>query len=148
MALLAQTLQLFTKNAAAGQRNVKNRTVASSIEDADMKSNDNNVIDAPTITRDCSSGRAAWDSRGNSVWEWQTAPGVYSRNADTQRVKALQVADLELLETKAPDGERVFCVSAAQDYPSGAGMNSPSRGTILPEQNPPRTGLIKRLIGR
>jgi hypothetical protein len=113
-----------------------------------MNNDDHNVIDAPTTTRDSRSGRATWDSRGNSVWEWQTAPGIYSRNADTQRVKALQVADLELLETKTPEGERAFSVSPAKDYPSRAGTSLPSRGKITPEQKVQRGGLIGRLMGR
>ena len=75
----------------------------------------NDVIDAPVMTRNQSSGRVAWDERGNSVWEWQTEPGVYSRDADTQRVKALQIADLELLDAPVPGNERVFCGSRAKE---------------------------------
>jgi hypothetical protein len=131
-----------------GRQTVKNWTVTPSIENADMSHHDTDVIDAPAIARDYSSGRAALDSRGNSVWEWQTAPGVYSCNADTQRVKALQIADLELLETKASGTEHAFSVSAGKDYPSRAGMNLPSRGKAVPGQKSPRDGLIKRLIGR
>lgn len=106
------------------------------------------VIDAPAVMHDPSSGRTAWDNRGNSVWEWQTAPGVYSRHADTQRVKALQVADLELVDVPAPGHERVFSGSSAKQYPSRAGINLPDRGKSRPESKPQRSGLIKRLIGR
>jgi hypothetical protein len=131
-----------------GRETSKTGQYTPSLEYADMNSHDNDVIDAPAITRDYSSGRAAVDSRGNSVWEWQTAPGVYSCNADTQRVRALQVADLELLEAKAPGSEHAFGACAAKDYPSRVGINLPSRGKNLPEQKPQRNGLIKRLIGR
>jgi hypothetical protein len=82
------------------------------------------------------------------VWEWQTEPGVYSRHADTQRVKALQIADLELLEASTPGHERVFHVSTAKEYPSRAGINLPDRGKSRPESAPQRSGLIKRWIGR
>lgn len=105
------------------------------------------VIDAPATARDPSSGRTAWDDRGNSIWEWQTAPGVYSRHADTQRVKALQIADLELVDALAPGHERVFSVSA-KEYPSRVGINLPDRGKCRPESKPQRSGLMKRLIGR
>ena len=108
----------------------------------------NDFIDDSDIAYDRSSGRVTWDDRGNSVWEWQTAPGVYSRDADTQRVKTLQMADLELLEAPTRSHERAFCVSRAKDYPSQGGMNLPERGNFQPEDKPQRTGLIKRLIGR
>lgn len=108
----------------------------------------NDVIDVPATARDHSSGRSACDDRGNSVWEWQTAPGVYSRDADTQRVKALQIADLELVDAQAPGHERVFSVSPARDCPSRAGISLPDRGKVRPESAPQRSGLIKRLIGR
>jgi len=120
-------------------------------EYAEMTSKYNDFIDAPTMARDESSGRVAWDDRGNSVWEWQTAPGVYSRHADTQRVKALQIADLELLDIQARGNEHTFCVAAtkeSKDYPSRAGMKLPSRGNTRPQDKAERGGLIKRLMGR
>ena len=46
-----------------------------------------------------SSGRAAYDERGNSVWEWQLETGVYSRDISTQRLKKLDLNDLSIAET-------------------------------------------------
>jgi len=114
-----------------------------------MSSNhDSDFIDTIVIGCDRSSGRVTWDERGNSVWEWQTAPGVYTRDADTQRVKALQIADLELLEANAPSGERAFSVSRARNESSLVSTNFPERGNGQPDEKPQRSGLIKRLIGR
>lgn len=45
------------------------------------------------------SGRAAYDERGNSVWEWQLETGVYSRDISTQRLKKLDLNDLSIAET-------------------------------------------------
>jgi hypothetical protein len=45
------------------------------------------------------SGRAAYDERGNSVWEWQLETGVYSRDISTQRLKKLDLDDLSIAET-------------------------------------------------
>jgi len=45
------------------------------------------------------SGRPAFDRRGTTVWEWQTATGVYSRDASTTLVQSLQVLDLSLEKT-------------------------------------------------
>lgn len=71
-----------------------------------MSTQENNTydsIEAPAFISDSSSGRAAWDERGNSIWEWQTAPGVYSRDISSQQLQALQAAELAILE--APQGD-------------------------------------------
>lgn len=45
------------------------------------------------------SGRASFDERGNSVWEWQLDTGVYSRDVSTQKLKKLEMGDLSIAET-------------------------------------------------
>ena len=53
------------------------------------------------------SGRVSFDSRGNSVWEWQLETGVYSRDVNTQKLKKLDLGDLSIAETgilKQPPG--------------------------------------------
>jgi len=47
------------------------------------------VEESALVGNEKRSGRAVWDSRGNSIWEWQTQPGVFSRDIDTIRLKAL-----------------------------------------------------------
>lgn len=56
------------------------------------------LIDAPDLAVDASSGRATWDERGNSIWEWQTAPGVYSREISAQQMQALEAPHLHLID--------------------------------------------------
>jgi hypothetical protein len=56
------------------------------------------LIDAPDLAFDTGSGRATWDERGNSIWEWQTAPGVYSREISAQQLQALEASHLHLLD--------------------------------------------------
>jgi len=56
------------------------------------------LIDAPDFATATGSGRATWDERGNSIWEWQTAPGVYSREISAQQLQALQESDLHLID--------------------------------------------------
>lgn len=48
-----------------------------------------------------SSGRVAFDSRGNPVWEWETSTGVYDKNVSTQRLKTLEATELSLEQTQA-----------------------------------------------
>lgn len=88
----------------------------------------NDLIEGPHIDKDHRSGRATWDSRGNSVWEWQTAPGVYSGNVDTQRVKVLLRADLELLESKQRDSSADLSSRNAAASPLRAGANLSLKG--------------------
>lgn len=56
------------------------------------------VIDAPEFHATTRSGRPTWDERGNTVWEWQTAPGIYSRDVSTQQLKTLQASELQLVD--------------------------------------------------
>jgi len=53
------------------------------------------------------SGRVAYDSRGNPIWEWQLETGVYSRDVNTQKLKKLDLGELSIAETaiqKRPEG--------------------------------------------
>lgn len=56
------------------------------------------VIDAPELTETTRSGRATWDERGNTIWEWQTAPGIYSREVSAQQLQTLQANELKLVD--------------------------------------------------
>src|SRR5687768_4956607 len=74
------------------------------------------------------SGRVTFDSRGNSVWEWQLETGVYSRDVNTQKLKKLDLGDLSIAET----GIQKKLEPNAQNEPrSGGGFN--------PYDNAPRT---------
>lgn len=56
------------------------------------------TIDAPNFTTTTQSGRVAFDERGNSIWEWQTAPGVFSREISSQQLKALEASNLQVVD--------------------------------------------------
>jgi hypothetical protein len=47
------------------------------------------------------SGRAAWDERGNSIWEWQTQPGVYTRDISDHQLQQLEASHLTLADNGA-----------------------------------------------
>lgn len=63
------------------------------------------IIDAPDLSTATGSGRATWDERGNSIWEWQTAPGVFSREISSQQLHALEATELSLAEGEQQQGE-------------------------------------------
>ncbi|HEX2583591.1 MAG TPA: hypothetical protein VHL14_00550 [Steroidobacteraceae bacterium] len=58
------------------------------------------LIEAPELHETTRSGRPTWDERGNTVWEWQTSPGIYSREVNTQQLKVLQAAELQLMDNQ------------------------------------------------
>lgn len=63
------------------------------------------------MLRRAGSGRIAWDERGNGIWEWQTAPGIYSREISAQQLLSLQAVDLELVDAPHNAGGHVFHVA-------------------------------------
>ena len=48
------------------------------------------------------SGRAVWDERGNSIWEWQTQPGVFTRDISDCQLAQLEASHLTLVDTEVP----------------------------------------------
>ena len=56
------------------------------------------------------SGRIAFDSRGNAVWEWRTETGDFKSDVDTQTVRALQEdtnVKLGVAPTPTPNNQTV-----------------------------------------
>lgn len=50
-------------------------------------------------TTEKSSGRVAFDARGNATWEWQTSTGVFGREVSTQRLNKLEAKELAIVDT-------------------------------------------------
>jgi hypothetical protein len=63
-----------------------------------QQKNNPDLVDAPELTSSPRSGRVIWDERGNSVWEWQTAPGVFTREISSQQLEALEASDLQIVD--------------------------------------------------
>jgi hypothetical protein len=87
------------------------------------------------------SGRVAYDSKGNPVWEWETSTGVYDRDVSTQRLKKLE-AKLSLEETRPVPvlKPKNLSLQDAERLPGG-GMNpydtgAPASGRIGPAAHP------------
>jgi hypothetical protein len=45
------------------------------------------------------SGRAARDERGDSVWEWQVATGVFERDVTDEQLRRLEAPGLQIVES-------------------------------------------------
>lgn len=85
------------------------------------------------------SGRVAYDSKGNPVWEWETSTGVFDRNVSTQRLKKLE-AELSLEDTQSVEKPKGLSLQDAERLPGG-GMNpydtgSPAAGRVEPAAHP------------
>lgn len=60
----------------------------------------------PNPEADKSSGRVAFDARGNPVWEWQTSTGIFGRDVSTQRLKKLEAKDLAIVDTPPAESKK------------------------------------------
>lgn len=45
------------------------------------------------------SGRVCFDNDGRSIWEWQTATGVFTRNVTADEMMRLADVELQIVET-------------------------------------------------
>lgn len=97
------------------------------------------------------SGRVAFDARGNPVWEWQTATGMFDRNVSTQRLKKLEAKELSLMDTAAnvlPESKGLSLQEPAKM--PGGGVNpynsaAPSKLTGHHKPDPNRRSLQSKL---
>jgi len=48
------------------------------------------------------SGRAVFDDDGRTVWEWQTATGVFERHVSDEQMSRLEASGLRLVEQSPP----------------------------------------------
>jgi len=88
--------------------------------------------DAPKEAK--SSGRVAFDARGNPIWEWQLETGVYSRDVSTQKLQKLNLGDLSIAETaiqKRPPG--LAALAKAKTPPMPGGGSNPYDTSTRPE---------------
>lgn len=97
------------------------------------------------------SGRVAFDGRGNSVWEWQTATGKFDRDISTQRLKKLEAKDLSLMDTASlvPNPKGLSVEDAKHMRMPGDGTNPydsalPARPSAR-KPNPQRQSLVTKL---
>jgi hypothetical protein len=79
-----------------------------------------------------SSGRIAFDDRGNAVWQWRSDTGTYKSDIDTRQVRALQEAT-----TVELGGEPQAAAPAAR--PSNDPYSTADAHHLLAKKAPRRT---------
>jgi hypothetical protein len=88
-------------------------------DDSKDQGSEDNAPSAEAPKAEKRSGRVTFDSRGNSVWEWQLETGVYSRDVSTQKLKKLDLGELSIAETAIEPGPKL----SLQDESPGGGFN-------------------------
>jgi hypothetical protein len=102
---------------------------------------DKPALDKPAFPRR-KSGRAAFDDSGRSIWEWQTATGVFERNVTAEQVAQLEDTNLSIVEESEPVGTSIYDSSTA---PTKVGMASQRAIATKPAR---ATTLLSRLLKR
>ena len=81
------------------------------------------------------SGRVSFDADGRSIWEWQTATGVFERNVTEEQVAKLEDTTLSIVEDAQPQGTSIYgsgtAVKAATRAPRNAPAKSADSSTVL-----------------
>ena len=69
---------------------------------------------ASTLVSERKSGRAVFDD-GRTVWEWQTATGVFERHVSDEQLARLEAANLRLVDPTHQDtGRFIYGAEAAR----------------------------------
>lgn len=82
--------------------------------------------DDPSRTK--TSGRTAFDSRGNAVWEWRTETGQFTKDTSTTVLRKIEESGLAIEATviaKAPEQ-----LDAKANAAPGGGFNPYDRGAV------------------
>jgi hypothetical protein len=79
------------------------------------------------------SGRAAFEEDGRSIWEWQTATGVFERNATAEQVAKLEDSNLSIVEDTEPTGVSIYGSATAvkTSGPTKSARNPAEKSTAL-----------------
>jgi hypothetical protein len=85
------------------------------------------------------SGRAAFDEAGRSIWEWQTATGVFERNVTPEQVAKLEDSNLSIVEDAEPAGVSIYGSAPA------AKTSAPDKRTRSPTE---KSTALSRLLKR
>jgi hypothetical protein len=52
------------------------------------------------------SGRAVESDRGHTVWEWQTATGIFQRDVTDEQLRRLEAPELKIVEFSGESSEQ------------------------------------------
>lgn len=71
------------------------------------------------------SGRAVFD-QGRTVWEWQTATGVFERHVSEEQLSRLEASELCLVEQPPPAKDAGHAIYGSRPVPTMARKRAPA----------------------
>ena len=91
------------------------------------------------------SGRAVFDE-GRTVWEWQTATGVFERHVSEEQIARLEHAGLQLVE-QATEGRAIYTDQTGSQVAYSA-RKQVFIGRPAPLVRPTATGAFRQFLRR
>lgn len=92
------------------------------------------------------SGRAVFDE-GRTVWEWQTATGVFERHVSEEQLARLENAGLQLLE-QATEGRAIYGADQTGSQAAFSARKQVFVGRPAPSVRPTATGSFRQFWRR
>lgn len=80
----------------------------------------------PSLPARRKSGRAACTERGDAIWEWQVATGVFERDITLEQLKRLEAQDLEIIDTFAGSEDSGRWIHDSRPCQPGAATRRPT----------------------
>jgi hypothetical protein len=95
---------------------------------------------------DRKSGRAVFDE-GRTVWEWQTATGVFERHVSEEQMARLEHAGLQLVE-QATEGRAIYGADQTGSQVAYSARKRVFVGRPAPSIRPTATGAFRQFLRR
>ena len=95
---------------------------------------------------DRKSGRAVFDE-GRTVWEWQTATGVFERHVSEAQIALLENAGLQLVE-QATEGRAIYGADQTGSQGAYSARKQVFVGRPAPSVRPTATGAFRQFLRR
>lgn len=95
---------------------------------------------------DRKSGRAVFDE-GRTVWEWQTATGVFERHVSEEQLARLENAGLQLVD-QATEGRAIYGADQTGSQVAHSTRKRVFVGRPAPGVRPTATGVFRQFFRR
>jgi hypothetical protein len=96
---------------------------------------------------DRKSGRAVFDE-GRTVWEWQTATGVFERHVSEEQMARLEHAGLRLVVEQATEGRAIYGADQTGSQVAYSARKRVFVGRPAPSVRPTATGAFRQFLRR
>jgi len=95
--------------------------------------------------REKTSGRVAFDARGNAVWEWRTSDKTFAKDVSTTLVEKLEAPELGLATTAIVKKPKNSTPEKAPESSGGTGRDNPYNHSATDVDGRTRTPYAKAM---